>query len=160
MYNIYNNLLNNIFGRCLPKTKHEEVAVNIADAISSITCSKKNVPSIATPTTMANIATKKDATVACTCTNAILPITIRITSLREVILPKLTCVERRDARHISRLPLRPSSDGTRMNSSVISLKTRHFYAEYVSGIRNCEKIQAYLLVIYAIIYKYICINLC
>jgi hypothetical protein len=36
--------------------------------------------------------------------------------------PRLAAVERRDAIVISRFPLRPSSAGTRMNSSLISMK--------------------------------------
>lgn len=108
-------------------TKQDDVAVNIADAVSNITCSNSKLPSMAAPTDTANMATRNDATVACTCTNAMLPTIIRITSCRDVILPKLTWVERRDARHMSRLPFRPKRAGTRMNSSLTDLKTRHFW---------------------------------
>uniref|UniRef100_A0A2M4DNR8 Putative secreted protein n=1 Tax=Anopheles darlingi TaxID=43151 RepID=A0A2M4DNR8_ANODA len=40
-----------------------------------------------------------------------------------VMLPRFAWVESRDARHMSRLPFRPSRAGTRMNSSVTCLNT-------------------------------------
>mmetsp|Transcript_59695 Transcript_59695/g.134545 ORF Transcript_59695/g.134545 Transcript_59695/m.134545 type:complete len:223 (+) Transcript_59695:775-1443(+) len=40
-------------------------------------------------------------------------------------VPRLACVERREASVISRLPFRPSNAGTRMNISGISRKTSH-----------------------------------
>lgn len=70
-------------------------------------------------------ATTKDATIACTCTSAILPITILKISRRVVIFPKLACVDRREARHMSKFPLRPSRAGTSINNPRISSNTIH-----------------------------------
>lgn len=85
---------------------------------------------MAAPTLTANMATRKEATVAWTCTSAMFPTIIRITPCLLVMLPRFTCVERRDARHMSRLPLRPKSAGTRMNSSLTFLKTYHFWLNW------------------------------
>lgn len=112
----------------LPNTKHDKVAVNILDEISSIAWDHINIfPLIALPTIIANSATMKDATVACTWTNAILPTTMWMTSDLDFIWPKLACVDKRDARHISKLPFKPSNAGTSINSSEICKNTFHRY---------------------------------
>lgn len=137
----------------LPKTKHDDVAVNILEAIRSIAWSNSKIPFMAAPTIMAKIATMKAATVACTWTRATFPITICTISRAEFILPRFAWVDSRDARHISRLPLRPSRAGTRMNNSEIWMKTfqcckRQFYFEpikyfisfqlYLEHLGNCK----------------------
>lgn len=115
------------FRYVIPSTKQELVAVNMAEAVSNITWSKMMVPLMIAPTTTANMDTMKDATVACTCTSAMLPSTIWKISRRPDMLPRFACVERRDARHMSRLPFSPSNDGTRMNSSDIWTNTFQFF---------------------------------
>lgn len=107
----------------IPKIKHDNVAVNILEATNNIACSKTKLSCIAEPTIIANKETINDDTIAYTCTNAILPKTMLIISRQPVILPKLAWVDRRDARHISKLPLSPIKAGTRMNNSRIALKT-------------------------------------
>lgn len=101
-----------------PSTKHDDVAVNMLDAVNSMAWSNRNRPFMAAPTPIANRDTMKAATVACTCTSAILPTIMWMISRVLDMLPRFDCVESRDARHMSRLPLRPSRAGTRMNSSV------------------------------------------
>lgn len=108
---------------CSPKIKHDNVAVNMLDAISNIEWSHWNDRFIAAPTLMAKTATMNEATVACTCTNAILPMIIWIISRLDDILPKLAWVDSRDARHMSKFPLRPNRAGTRINSSFTRANT-------------------------------------
>lgn len=55
----------------VPNTKQETVAVNILDAINSMACSQTTTPLDTAPTVIANIDTINEATVACTCTNAL-----------------------------------------------------------------------------------------
>lgn len=111
---------------------------------------------MAAPTLIANMATRKEATVAWTCTKAMLPTIMRTTFDRPDMLPRFTCVERREARHMSRLPFRPSSAGTRMNSSLTFLKTYHFCKEPIQyyiyiymcvGVRVCYYYYYNMLVI-------------
>ena len=111
------NLLISLFLMHLPKTKHEEVAVNILDAVSNSAWSKLKFPFIAVPTPIEKTETINAATVACTCTSAMLPTTIWTISFADDILPKFACVDSRDASVISRLPLSPSNAGTSMKSS-------------------------------------------
>lgn len=111
--------------RSLPNTKHDDVAVNMLDATNSTAWDHSNVPFIKLPTLIANTATMNDATIACTCTNAMLPTIIWMISLLHVIRPKLAWVDRRDARHISKFPFKPNNAGTKMNSSEIWVNTFH-----------------------------------
>lgn len=75
-----------------------------------------SLPSIIALTVIAKIDTKTAATIACICTNAILPTIIFTTSRNSCMLPKLACVDIREAKHISRLPFKPNSEGIRMNN--------------------------------------------
>lgn len=99
------------------------------DETKSIACAQMNVPFMAAPMLIAKTATINAATVACTCTKAILPIIMWTTSRFEVMLPKFACVERRDARHMSKLPLSPNSAGTSMNNSLTCANTFQCYVE-------------------------------
>jgi hypothetical protein len=95
---------------------------------------------------MANTETINAATMACTCTNAILPTIMCDISLNEDKFPKFAWVDslsiienifwlktkknfninsdtHRDARHISKFPFNPKRAGTRINNSEICLKT-------------------------------------
>lgn len=110
-----------------PKIKQVDVAVNILDAIINIAWSNRTSPGfIAAPTAIANNDTIKAATMAWTCTNEIFPTIIRIVSVLDVILPRFACVDSRDDRHMSRLPLRPSKAGTNINNWRIFWNTSHF----------------------------------
>lgn len=106
-------------------TKHDEVAVNIAAAMIRRTWSNSNslVELMAKPTEIANTATKKDATIDWTWTKDILPAIILNISFRDVIFPKLACVDKRDAKHMSKFPLRPNKAGTKIYNSGICLNT-------------------------------------
>uniref|UniRef100_T1K3H5 Uncharacterized protein n=1 Tax=Tetranychus urticae TaxID=32264 RepID=T1K3H5_TETUR len=52
-----------------------------------------------------------------------LPLAKERVDFRSSMWPKFACVDNRAAMVISKLPLRPKSDGTRMKSSLITLKT-------------------------------------
>lgn len=111
----------------LPKIKQDDVAVNMLDAISNIEWSHWKVRFIAAPTLIANMATMNEATVACTCTKAMLPVTMSRMARFDDMLPRLAWVDIRDARHMSKFPLRPNSAGTRMNNSLTCENTFQCY---------------------------------
>lgn len=129
IHTVYRYRLNWVVVYCLPNTKQEQVAVNMLDAIINIACDQTNslVSFMAKPTPIANTATMNDATVACTWTSAMFPTIIWITSDLDVIRPKFACVDRRDAKHMSKLPFKPSNAGTSINSSETCANTRHRY---------------------------------
>jgi hypothetical protein len=70
-----------------------------------------------------------------TCTTAILPTTIFRISRQEFILPKLAWVERREARHVSKLPLSPSNGGTSISKDETSWKTGQFWNPEVGNLQ-------------------------
>lgn len=108
----------------LPKTKQEDVAVNIADDVNNSAWSKSKCPPfVAVPTPIEKIETINAATVACTWTRAIFPTTMCTISFPDDILPKLACVESRDASVISKFPLSPNNAGTKINNCGIWRKT-------------------------------------
>lgn len=127
----WNKLTN---GLSLPNTKQDKVAVNILDAIINIACDQRNLSLIILPTPIANRATMKDATVACTWTNAMLPTIMWMTSDLDDMRPKFACVDNRLAKHMSRLPFKPSNEGTSINKSVIFKNTFHFCNVFASHI--------------------------
>lgn len=77
----------------LPKTKQEDVAVNMLDAVTNNAWSNSNLLLMIAPTDIANTETINAATVACTCTNAILPTIMWVISLNEDKLPKFAWVD-------------------------------------------------------------------
>lgn len=86
-------------------------------------------PTSKIPTLMAKMEIMSDATVACTWTIAMFPMIILMASGFDFMLPKLACVQRRDASVMSRFPFRPRSAGTTMKSCGIVRKTSHDYAK-------------------------------
>lgn len=106
-----------------PKTKHEEVAVNMLDAVSRKAWSMSKEPFIIAPTPIEKTDTINAATVACTCTKAMFPTIMCTTSFAECMLPRLAWVESLDASVMSKLPFNPNSAGTRMKSSGMCWKT-------------------------------------
>lgn len=103
----------------LPRTKQDVVAVNMLEAVSRNAWSMLKGRSKKLPTPIEKQETRNAATVACTCTRDMLPTTMCTISFVEFMLPRLACVERRDASVMSRFPFSPRSAGTRMNSSGI-----------------------------------------
>ena len=106
-----------------PKTKHDEVAVNIAEEVIRSAWSKWNFPLVAVPTPIENKETINAATVAWTWTSAILPTTMWHISFALVIFPKFACVDSLESRVMSRFPFNPSNAGTSIKSCGMCRKT-------------------------------------
>lgn len=103
----------------IPRIKQELVAVHTLAVTNSKQFSHLKVyapPSAIASTTTAKIDTNTAATIACICTNAILPIIIFAISRKPCMFPRFACVHKREAKHMSRLPFSPNREGTRMNN--------------------------------------------
>lgn len=100
----------------LPRIKQELVAVDTLEAANNRQWFHSKLYSLlsAIAEIIAKIDTKMAATIACICTNAMLPIIIFTISRNSCIFPRLAWVHKRDAKHMSRFPFRPNSEGTRM----------------------------------------------
>lgn len=125
----------------LPRMKHEEVAVNMLDAVRSSAWSKLNLLLMIVPTPIEKTETINAATVAWTWTRAMFPTTIWTISFADDMFPRFACVESRDASVMSRLPLSPSSAGTRMKSSGMCSKTSQCCGRFWKSFNFKTKIQ-------------------